>query len=561
LYLIKDNSLIARSRQKWLASLPLVCVFVAGHYGADLTHGANYVLEPLRPSRPAAAPLDEANAYHDVVYPILDARCLGCHNASDAKGGLNMEDPHQFAKGGRDGRPWDTTAEGFGLLMTRLHLPADDKKHMPPINTTQLSPQQLDILTAWVKDGSPFDKKVLDLPATDTLRLIASRLLRSDEDEDFDFSAADEKTIAALNTNYRTVIPLANGSPALAVDFYGASVFQPKQLQDLSRIKDQIVWLNLDKMPVDDNGLSSIATFRNLRRLNLDFTKITGPGLASLSRLAHLQSLSLSGDKIKSGDLDRLASLRSLHELYVWQTGLPQDAVDRLRQKRKDLDLITGFNADTVRIKLNPPRLETDARIIRDTGVTIKMRHFVPGAVIRYSLDGSDPDSGGRVYTGPFVLKSRSNFRAQAYRPGWLPSDPVSATFYTQKFPPDSIRLLLPVDSNYMKFRPTVLINADKGDLDYGSGKWLGFRKNGLSALLYYRKPVTVRDLTFSALVDIGAFIFPPVSLEVWGGPDERHLKKLGTLKPAQPDTAGAPYLTGYDITFPPQTVRCLKVL
>ncbi|HLI94120.1 MAG TPA: hypothetical protein VKU83_10935, partial [Puia sp.] len=125
----------------------------------------------------------------------------------------------------------------------------------------------------------------------------------------------------------------------------------------------------------------------------------------------------------------------------------------------------------------------------------------------------------------------------------------------------DSIRLLLPIDSNYMKFRPSVLINADKGDLDYGSGKWLGFHKNALSALLYYRKPVTVRDLTFSALVDIGAFIFPPVSLEVWGGPDEHHLKKLGALKPAQPEKAGPPYLTGYEIAFPPQTVRCLKVL
>src|SRR5579872_4293434 len=339
LYLLKDSSLITRSRQKWLAALPLVAVFIAGHYGGDLTHGANYVLAPLRPATPAAPPLDEANAYHDVVYPILDSRCIGCHNSADSKGGLNMEDPLQFARGGRDGRPWDTTADGFGLLMTRLHLPADDKKHMPPINTTQLSQQQLDILSAWVRDGSPFDKKVLDLPATDTLRLIASRLLRSGEDEDFDFPAADEKTIAALNTNYRTVIPLASGSPALAVDFYGASVFQPKQLQELSRIKDQIVWLNLDKMPVADNDLSSITTFRNLRRLNLDFTSITGSVLAMLSRLSHLQSLSLSGDKIKSGDLDQLTRIRTLHELYIWQTGLPQDAVARLRQKRKDLDV------------------------------------------------------------------------------------------------------------------------------------------------------------------------------------------------------------------------------
>jgi hypothetical protein len=54
--------------------------------------------------------------------------------------------------------------------------------------------------------------------------------------------------------------------------------------------------------------------------------------------------------------------------------------------------------------------------------------------------------------------------------------------------------------------------------------------------------------------------------LEVWGGPDEHHLKQLGTLTPIQPDsTAGRKpipaYLTDYRIEFPPQKISCLKVI
>lgn len=544
---------------KWLAFFPLVTVILAGHFGGDLTHGAGYVLAPLKSPNTKPA-LEDAMVYHDVIYPIFDARCIQCHNAATSKGGLNMEDPQAFAKGGRNGKPWDTTAESMGLLLTRIHLPLDNKKHMPPPDRTQLTPGEELLLYAWIRDGAPIDKKVTDLEATDTLRLISAHLFKSGGNESFDFSAADDKKVAALNTNYRSITPLATGSPGLAVDFYGAAFFQSKQLQDLSPVKDQIVSLNLDKMPVTDNDLPNIAVFRNLRQLNLDFTRITGAGLSALSRLPHLEALSLSGTTIKAADLDQFAGMQSLRKIYLWKTGLTGNNLADLHHRRKDLDLITGFFGDTVRIRLNPPRLETEARIIRDSGVSIRMQHFVPGAVMRYTLDGSDPDSGGHVYKEAFVLRDRSQFRAKAYKPGWLPSEPTSANFYTQKYPPDSIRFLLPVDSNYMKIRPNVLIDADKGGLDFGSGKWLGFHKNGLSAVLFYRKPVRISDFTFSSIVDIGAYIFPPTRIDVWGGPDEHHLKLLGTMVPPPPDKIVPGFLTDYRITFSPQTVRCLKV-
>ncbi|WP_431210279.1 FN3 associated domain-containing protein [Puia sp. P3] len=188
------------------------------------------------------------------------------------------------------------------------------------------------------------------------------------------------------------------------------------------------------------------------------------------------------------------------------------------------------------------------------------MRHFVPGTAIRYTTDGSDPDSAGRPYSSPFTLTTGGQFRAKAYKPGWLASEATTATFYNQKFPPDGIQLLLPVDSNYLKYSPNVLIDADKGDQGFNSGKWLGFRKNAFSALLYYNHPVTINSISFSSLVDIGAHIFPPTSLSVYGGPDRNHLHPTGALTPAQPDSTTPSSLTSYTIKFAPQTLRCLKV-
>jgi uncharacterized membrane protein len=561
LALLLGKDVTAIGNQRWIAILPLAIVIIAGHLGGDLTHGTGYVFAPIKAATPPVPPYDEAMVYADLVRPVIAARCMQCHNSGTTKGGLNMEDPVQFAKGGRNGKPWDTTAEEMGLLLSRIHLPPEDKKHMPPANKTQLTEQEGKILYAWIRDGAPFDKKVVELASTDSLQIIAAKVLRSNEEETFDFSPADEKTIAALRTNYRAITPLATGSPALAVDFYGAGLFESKQLTELSPLKEQIVSLNLDKMPVTDKDLPNLAAFRNLRQLNLDFTRITGVGLSVLTQLPKLSSLSLSGTPINGDDLKTLAALPSLRKLYCWKTRIPDAVISSVRQQRKDLQLSTGFNGDTVRIRLNPPRLETEARIIRDSGVLIRLRHYVPGARIRYTLDGADPDSAGLDYSKPFSLLDAGRLRAKAYKPGWLASDPVTATFYRQKFPPDSIRLLLPVDSNYMKFRPTILIDADKGDFGFGSGKWLGWRKNGLSALLYYRRPVRLHDLTFSGIVDIGAYIFPPSSLEVWGGPDEHHLKRLGTIAPPQPEKQVPAFMTDYRIEFPEQTVGCLKVI
>src|SRR5580658_10567083 len=49
LYLSKDSAIVSVTRQKWLAILPLIAVLAAGHFGGDVTHGAGYVLAPLKP--------------------------------------------------------------------------------------------------------------------------------------------------------------------------------------------------------------------------------------------------------------------------------------------------------------------------------------------------------------------------------------------------------------------------------------------------------------------------------------------------------------------------------
>ena len=76
------------------------------------------------------AKFDDAYTYDHVVKPILEQKCVGCHNSKKAKGELVMESVEQLLKGGENGVLWDTLDAEFGLMMHHLNLPLEEKEHI-----------------------------------------------------------------------------------------------------------------------------------------------------------------------------------------------------------------------------------------------------------------------------------------------------------------------------------------------------------------------------------------------------------------------------------------------
>ncbi|HMH34640.1 MAG TPA: FN3 associated domain-containing protein [Puia sp.] len=544
-----------------LASL-VVIVFV-GHEGASITHGDNFLLAPITPEQKQKKPsFAEAVVFTDMVKPILDAKCMSCHNSKKAKGELIMETKQSLLKGGRDGQLWDTTKADFGLLFQRIHLPLTQKKHMPPDGKEQLTDQEMVILYSWVKRGADFKLKVKDLSQTDTLKSIAENIFKTgDADEIYDFEAADEKTVGRLNTNYRAVYRLARESPALAVEFYGAFFFKTDQLKDLLPIKTQIVSLSLNKMPVTDADLQTVAQFINLRNLNLSFTNISGAGLSYLSTLTHLKNLSLSNTSVKGSDIDRLASLKELRHLYVWNTSVAETDAKSVKQNQPDLHIDFGMRTDTLLTKLNPPILKNEETII-DTPVSLKLKHYVPGITIRYTLDGSDPDSlHSPVYENNVKLSKQVLVKAKAFKSGWLASDLLAYQFYHATFKPDTIILLQPADSLYKGKGSKTLYNGEKGDFNLRSGKWLGFRKNPMECLLVFSKPVNASSVTIGSIVDRNGSVLPPKTIELWGGGDSKNLKLLTRMTPQQPTTSQPGSLVPFECKFKTTDVKYIRLI
>jgi uncharacterized membrane protein len=85
--------LMSRSRMNVLKPLGLTAVVVlifAGHFGARLTHGEDFVWAPMETEEPRVARVitDSTALFTATIEPIMESKCYGCHNRRKAKGKL-----------------------------------------------------------------------------------------------------------------------------------------------------------------------------------------------------------------------------------------------------------------------------------------------------------------------------------------------------------------------------------------------------------------------------------------------------------------------------------------
>lgn len=557
-----------RQHQSWrpatsvLAVVNLFVVVVAGHWGARLTHGDDFLLQPLR--APAAAPVvtDSTPVFQAVVEPLLRAKCYGCHNENKRKGGLLLTTRAGLLAGGDSGPLWDTLAAEGGQLLQRLHLPLTHDDHMPPAGKPQLTPAELALIADWVRAGADLDLPLAALPADAPLRRAAQpspNALRA-----YTFPAAAPATIAALQSPYCQIRPLAEGSPALAVTLRLREAYQPEWLSSLRKLAPQLVELDLANLPVRDADLAPLADFEQLERLNLNGTDLQGPGLAALRHCRQLISLSLSGSALTQLEPTWLEALPRLRTLYLGDSRLPAQQLSALRTARPDLQIILQPQVDPAdTLQLNPPLLVNRSRMLA-AGEAVELRHFIQGATIRYTLDGSEPDSvNGYIYTGAFGADSLLiRLRARAFSPGWRASSTVAYSLMRRGLRPDSVALLTATLPRMGRGALT-LYDGEKGDNDPRGPFFLGYGPGDTMRVRYFL-PVakSPRQLRLSYLHNPGFRAFAPGWLQVWAGPSADQLRLVQTLRFNNSDTKYPARVEALAVDLPNRgDYRCIELL
>ncbi len=339
----------------------VICLMGAGHYGGSLTHGSDYLVQYMPESLRSitGAPvveaksikqienLDSANVFLDVIHPILDTRCVSCHNPEKYEGDLLLTSYDEIMQGGESGPALEAGSSERSEMVKRILLPERHDDRMPPSGKQQLTDDQKDLISWWVDLGAPMDQAISELEVPDDIMEKLNKL--TVEGTDFlvrtEVSEPDTSLINELNSNGAFRISrIAQNSNFLQVK--RSSGAENIDLNQLSPLSSQITWLDLSGAVVSDSSMAALSSFGNLTRLNLAQTNVDDNTLQHLENLEHLEYLNLYGTGITDEGLNHLQSLSSLRSLYLWQTNVNGEAIQKLKNSLTNVDVNTGANSE-----------------------------------------------------------------------------------------------------------------------------------------------------------------------------------------------------------------------
>jgi uncharacterized membrane protein/mono/diheme cytochrome c family protein len=354
-----DRILTAAVTRRWLCTLvlfPVVgLVSLTGHYGGALTHGADYLTfvptvedeASAQVTLAAVTNVEEAVMYEEIVKPILEAKCYSCHSASRQKGQLRLDGIDMIEKGGKHGPVLVTGLADSSALYHRLVLPIEDTKHMPPEEKPQLSSAELDLIHTWVADGYQFNKKVSAYTDKDKIADFVKAIQSAGIPKQSWVPAtavaeADPAAVQRLKDKGVLIMPVAQESHYLMANFINARAAGDSALSLLLPLREQLLWLNLERATLTDAGMDIVAKLDGLRVLSLKDVKIGDTGVARLISLPNLTSLNLVGTTITDAALKALEKAPKLERLFLFQTAVSPAAIGELAKARVGLHVDTG---------------------------------------------------------------------------------------------------------------------------------------------------------------------------------------------------------------------------
>lgn len=517
-----------------LTVLAAVGLIGAGHFGASLTHGENFITGPLT-EESEFKPLDEQDlVFNQLIQPVLDQKCVTCHRAGKSKGELRLDNLEHFKKGGKSGLlvQWGDSTES--LLSQRIHLPLSEEEHMPPNNKPQLSTDELQRIELWLAAALPWDTKLADLEPNHPLRLAA---IPETVTNSYSFPEADSETVQELNTFFRRVAPIYPNDPGLEVAYYSSTNFDASSLSDLQKIATQLVRLQLNRMPLTGIDLSVLKGFQNLEELRLNFTDFDSEQLVQIAAVSSLKKLAISGNSLSESDLSNLSKLDNLKELYFWQPGWNQSQKDALQGLLPNTTINFGFDPGEVTYALNAPEILVDSAIFSSAAL-VSLKHPISGTEIRYTLDGQEPDSlNSLVYSAPLSVTTSAEIKAKAFAPGWYGSPTSESLLFKSGIRPKTKKLSYAPHKSYSGKGVATLFDGVKSPLSHISGALLGYTDNPFDIEMELAPGQKAMEIALSLLYNESAYIFPPEQLEIWIGTGGKWKKVNAAEVPVSKET------------------------
>ncbi|MEO8474309.1 MAG: DUF2231 domain-containing protein [Chryseolinea sp.] len=316
-------------------------LFYVGHQGGNLTHGSEYLsletlthVERTKPLTPEAA-----FVFEDIIAPVLEKRCVGCHRAGKRKGELLLTSWDNIMKGGKHGEVVVSGSLTKSELYQRITLDRDDEDFMPSDGKPPLTRSETIVIKWWIMHGAVRNKMLSEIAGYDSIQQVVSQVLAlpgsmttSEENSMADHTVnplipekVDSAFINALRKNGFSIRLMSHRPVMLDLSLPSHSQIKMSDIEkELDAVSENIVWLNLSDNNFNDYDLKVLKKMTNLEKLRLEKNPIGDAIADEVKDLKYLNAINLNETKLTKKGMTVLRQNPSIKKIYCWKTEAEQ---------------------------------------------------------------------------------------------------------------------------------------------------------------------------------------------------------------------------------------------
>lgn len=348
--LLKGNTLVSFLSKTPVLLFPglfFVLISFTGHQGGAITHGEEYLVEPLPNAIKSALGYEifveknivlteesweTAVLYTDVVAPILNNNCVSCHNVKKAKGELLLSTPEGIMGSGENSPVVIANHADQSDLFSRMKLPRNDDDHMPPDGKRQPSKAEINVIGLWIEKGLSFDKTMGELGMDKShFKPFFPKTILNDY-PDLEVPEAPKDSILKIKSSGIHIDPISGSTHFLSVSCINFPSFTDADFKHLLPIKNQIAVVDLEGTLITDAIFEKLTQLPNLTIIKIDNTTITGDQLGLLATLKYLRTINLSSTRFSVENLNKLAQFESLKKVFLYNTDVGKTGTETIAQ-------------------------------------------------------------------------------------------------------------------------------------------------------------------------------------------------------------------------------------
>ena len=486
-----------------------VLLTITGHNGGSLTHGKDYLKLPDFEKEISIVSYDSIHVFNQVISPILDSKCVKCHNTGKSKGNLMLSSIDKILLGGEKGQIIKSNSSVDSRLYTYLNLPIDDEMHMPPDGNSQLNDNEKELIKLWIDEGSDFYnfRKISDDNFSKEILSFLPKEIAS-------VDPPNRNDLIKLIENEFRIERISTENNFIDIKYQGKS-FKQSYLRLLSKVSDNIKRLDLSFVDLSSIDISRLDNFDNLTYLNLNNTKLTTKKLKKLD--LDIQTLILSNNNFDVSIFDKFISNPTNERVFAYNTISDLDLTKEISANSND-KIYFGVSLDDFasNVPLKIPII-TPTQTLFSSPIDVEVVSDITNPDYRYTINGEEPDSLSNLYVGPIKIDRSSNLKFKAFKKGSRPS-PVQEVFYRKIAAPiTDFKLLSTTVEPYAA--KNILSNNEVGSADFRDGTWNGFIKSDTRSgdmIAEFSLPEEVNEIGISSLTDYGAYILFPTKIELY---------------------------------------------